>query len=114
MKVAIVGSRGFDDYELLIEKIDEIRNMYGISQIISGGANGADTLGEKYAREYEIPMWVIYPDWNIGRHAGMLRNTDIVANADIVVAFWDGSSAGTKDSIRKAKRMNKHLIVVKY
>ena len=44
----------------------------------------------------------------------MIRNTDIVKNSDIVVAFWDGESKGTLDSIRKAENLNKGLMIIKY
>ena len=45
MKVAVIGSRSFTDYDLVISILDE----FDISAVVSGGAKGADSLGEKYA-----------------------------------------------------------------
>jgi hypothetical protein len=114
MKVAIVGSRTFNNYELMIDTLDNIRKSMNIEEIISGGADGADKLAERYAAEYEIPLKVYKPDWSLGKHAGLLRNTIIVDSCDIVIAFWDGKSTGTRDSIVKAKKMGKSLLTVAF
>ncbi len=113
-KIAVVGSRSFNDYELLSKTLNEFNNCKIIS-IISGGAKGADTLAEKYAKENKIPTEILKPDWNRrGIGAGLERNTDIINKADIVVAFWDGESKGTLDSIQKAKKEKKQLRIVEY
>lgn len=113
MKLAIIGSRGFNDYELLKSTVDAIKN--NITLIISGGASGADSLGEKYADEFNIPKMIYYPDWEkYGKMAGYLRNIDIVENADVVLAFWDGKSRGTLHSINLAKASKRTLIVQNY
>lgn len=110
MKVAVIGSRTFNNYESVKDKLDSIS---GITLIVSGGAMGADTLGERYARENDIPIRVYKPDWTKGRGAGFLRNTDIINDADIVVAFWDGKSRGTLDSIAKAEKQGKKVLIIK-
>jgi hypothetical protein len=111
MKVAVIGSRTFNDYELVKETLTKL----DITLLISGGAKGADSLGERYANENNITTLIFKPDWERhGRGAGMIRNTDIVKNSDIVVAFWDGSSKGTLDSIRKVEKLNKGLMIIKY
>jgi hypothetical protein len=110
MNIAVVGSRTFTDYQLLATTLKE----YDIKQLISGGAIGADRLAEQYAKEHKIPIVVYKPEWNkYDKIAGLLRNTDIIKDADIVIAFWNGISTGTKDSINKAKEMNKQLRIVK-
>lgn len=71
--------------------------------IISGGAAGVDTWAEEAARACGLTCKVIRPDWNKhGKVAGLLRNTEIVESASHVLAFWNGSSTGTQDSVRKA------------
>jgi len=111
MKVAVIGSRTFNDYELVKETLTKL----DITLLVSGGAKGADSLGERYASENNITTLIFKPDWERhGRGAGMVRNTDIVKNSDIVVAFWDGSSKGTLDSIRKVEKLNKGLMIIKY
>jgi len=114
MNVAIIGSRDFYDYELLKSKITTILAMkkFEITKIISGGARGADKLGERFAREHNISTEIIIPDWNkLGKKAGILRNTEIIQKSDIVFAFWDGKSPGTADGINKAKILNKQLFL---
>ena len=109
MKVAVVGSRNFQDYDLLKQILAE----YEITEIVSGGAKGADSLGEKYANEHNLPIEIFKPDWKrLGRGAGPARNKTIVENADFVIAFWDGVSKGTQSSINIAKKLNKALRIV--
>lgn len=113
MKVAVVGSRNFSDYNLLKSTLDEYYPK--ISLIVSGGAKGADSLSELYAKEEGIRTLIFKPDWQkFGRAAGMIRNKDIVNNADMVVAFWDGKSRGTKDSIDYGTKLGKVVKVVKF
>ena len=49
MKIAIVGSRNFHDYELLDKTIKNNIDIDDIDYIVSGGAQGADRLGERFA-----------------------------------------------------------------
>lgn len=112
MKVAIVGSRDFNDYSQLHYVIDRIRLMYFVDGFVSGGAKGADSLAETYARGCKIPIEVIKPDWEkFGKSAGMIRNGEIIKTADIVLAFWDGRSRGTKNSIDRALAAKKNCFV---
>src|SRR5690606_22296767 len=117
MKIAIIGSRTFLDYELLSDTIKNYlsENNLIIKSVVSGGAKGADTLAEKFALENTIEMIVFKPDWKrFGKRAGFMRNTLIIENSDVVFAFWDGKSSGTKDSIEKAKSLNKKVIITHY
>jgi hypothetical protein len=109
MKVAIIGSRGFTDYELIKKTLKPL----GITLIISGGAAGADTLGEKYANENGIETLIFKPDWKThGKIAGFLRNTQIVEASELVIGFWDGTSKGTKDSLDKANKLGKKVLII--
>lgn len=113
MKVAIVGSRTFNDYEKFHSLL--IRNTRlspSWEKIVSGGATGTDQLAERLAKEYQIELKVIYPNWKEhGKSAGPLRNKEIVDGSDLVIAFWDGASAGTKSTIKLAKQAKKHTII---
>lgn len=85
----------------------------GIEEIISGGAAGADTLGARWAKEHEVKLTVFRPDWNRhGKAAGFIRNEDIVAAADMVLAIWDGFSNGTANSLCIAKRLKKPTLII--
>jgi hypothetical protein len=109
MKLAIIGSRDFTDYALLKETLAKVKSP--IELIVSGGAKGADTLGENYAIEHgiptkiHIPQW--YPDGKYDKSAGFKRNRLIINDADCVIAFWDGQSKGTKSSIDLAQSQGK-------
>lgn len=112
-KVIIAGSRGFSNYKLLREKCNEYlrekRKEYNII-IISGGARGADTLGEKYAQDEGFSLEVFPANWNkFGKSAGFRRNEQMGEVADALIAFWDGKSHGTKHMIEIME--NKKLLV---
>jgi len=92
MKLAIVGSRSFTDFDLFKSKIDEFIFQNVINKkdiiIISGGAKGTDSLAKRYAIENDIEIIEYLPDWNLyGKSAGMVRNMDIVKNCDKLIAF---------------------------
>lgn len=116
MNIAIVGSRSFNDYKYLTEVMDKVLAKYGRpEQIISGGAKGADTLGEMYADEHNIETCILLPEWEkYGKQAGFLRNIGIIDGCDICIAFWDGASRGTKHDIELCKEKKKHLILANY
>jgi len=114
MNIAIVGSRNFTDYQYMKETINS--HLYfevnDINYIISGGAKGADTLAERYAKEHNIPIKIFPAQWEtFGRSAGYRRNIEIIKNADLVFAFWDGISKGTKHSIDLARKEGKKVFI---
>jgi len=103
MRVGIVGSRNYPN--LIDVEIWFKNNITPNDIIISGGARGVDSKAEILAYNLNISSLIIKPDWKAnGMKAGFLRNTTIVENSDKLVAFWDGKSRGTKDSIDKARR----------
>jgi len=119
MKLAIIGSRDFNDHPRLIDTILDYYSdgVFGkrlrISEIISGGAAGADSLGAKFAKENNIKLTVFLPDWNaFGKRAGFIRNRDIIVNCNAVLAFWDGASKGTQNSLSIAKELKKDTLVI--
>ena len=112
MKLAIVGGRDFNDYNKVKIWGDMFRCHF---HIISGGARGADTLAKKYALERFLPYIEFLPDWDkYGKAAGFIRNSQIVDACDMVLAFWDGKSRGTQDTITKAKKAKKPTFIVYY
>ncbi len=111
INVGIIGSRTATNeiYPKLEELIHNEIGIDRIAYIVSGHAKGADTIGENFADNNGIPKKIFKPDWDLGRHAGFLRNTTIIENSDIVVCLWNGVSRGTLDSINKAKALNKTI-----
>lgn len=116
MKIAIVGSRTFTDYTVLVDYIEKnaAENNYIIDEVISGGAKGADSLAERFAQDYDFKLTVFPADWKTyGKRAGAIRNEDIIKNCDVCFAFWDGISRGTKISIDFCTRYNKPCHICK-
>ena len=110
MRVAIVGSRDIQDnveywYNKICENIPS-----NCTEIVSGGAEGIDTLARRYAKEHGLLFKEFPPDYGrYGKPAAFIRNTDIVEYANIILAFWDGQSKGTADTIMKCYKLNKHV-----
>ena len=113
LRVIIAGGRDFDDYKLLEKTMTELD--FNIKCIISGTADGADTLGELWAEEHQIPIKRFPPKWNVyRRRAGPVRNEQMAVYGDYLIAFWDGKSKGTKNMINTMKRKGKHGRVIFY
>lgn len=104
MKVIICGGRDFKHPDLLYEKCDIILQHCADIEVVSGGASGADYIGEQYAKSRGFKLKVFHAEWEkYGKSAGHLRNTSMSLYADGCIAFWDGASRGTKDMIQQAK-----------
>lgn len=91
MKVAVIGSRGLTVKDLGKYLPD------GTTEIISGGAKGVDTSAREYALAHDIMLTEFRLDYAwFGKGAPLKRNLEIIDNADMVLAFGDGVSRGTK------------------
>ena len=106
MKVAVIGSRGLSVPDLgnyLPENTDEI---------ISGGARGVDTSARQYALAHNIKLTEYLPEYEkYGRTAPLKRNITIIENSDLVLAFWDGRSPGTRFVIDNCHKMGVKITV---
>lgn len=106
-RVIIAGSRTFcteEHYKRLQAQMDALICEFGMpDEIVSGAARGADRLGERYAKENQIPIKSMPADWDTyGKSAGYLRNKDMAEYGTCLVAFWDGESKGTMHMIKLA------------
>lgn len=109
MRVAIVGSRSISVNNLK-DYIPE-----NTTEIISGGARGVDTSAREYAIANKIKLTEFLPEYEkYNRAAPLRRNITIIQNADVVLAFWDGISRGTKFVIDNCHKMNVpvHVIMI--
>ena len=105
MKLAIIGSRTFTDSELAWNTYKNLPFLDQVTQIVSGGAKGADSIAELLAKWSGKEMIVYYPDWDkYGKQAGFIRNRLIINDSDCVLAFWDLKSKGTLNSIQLATK----------
>ncbi len=99
MKVAVIGSRNL--------RVDDLGKYLpdDVTEIVSGGARGVDTSAREYALANDIKLTEFLPEYDkYGRGAPLRRNITIIEYADLVLAFWDGSSHGTKYVIDNCKK----------
>jgi predicted Rossmann fold nucleotide-binding protein DprA/Smf involved in DNA uptake len=114
MIIGVTGSRSFSDYSALSKTLDNLNP----TQIISGGAKGADTLAEKYAEKNNIPFIKHLPKFKIDPNTPyhprwyLKRNEQIVRDSETIVACWDNKSKGTKHTVDYAKKMNRPVCFV--
>ncbi len=114
-KIVVAGCRYYNNYEEAKRYIEfcikEIRKKYTLV-FVSGGCQGADKLGERYAQEIGFEVKRYPANWKkYGRAAGPIRNEEMAAECDYVICFWDGKSRGTKSMIEVAKKRGKNLKV---
>jgi hypothetical protein len=119
MRIAIVGSRTFNDYEFVKQMFLQVLELEGLTldnvEIVSGGARGVDSLAYRLAKELGIPIKVYFPNYHKhGRKAPLLRNTKIVNDADLVIAIPTPESKGTWDTINKASNKGIKVYIPKF
>ena len=112
MKIAVVGSRSFDDWDAVCEVMECLTDIYENAEFISGGAKGVDSTVAEWCEKNVYHIEVIRPNYKEAvnpKAAPLARNSEIVARCDQLVAFWDGESRGTLDAIRKAVKAGKFV-----
>lgn len=122
LRMIIAGGRDFNDYDLLEYNVNEILKKYDNKiRIISGTARGADRLGEVFAQNNRYELSRFPANWDLyGKSAGYRRNAEMAKfaveneNIGVLIAFWDGTSRGTKHMIDLAKRYNLNIHIIKY
>ena len=126
MKVIVAGSRDITDFAIIEEAIEE--SGFEITEVVSGGAKGADQLGEEWAELSNVPVKRFPANWDdidvegavvktnswgkeYNAKAGLNRNIDMAEYADALIAI-DLNTTGTNHMINVAKK--KELQVFKY
>ena len=123
VRIIICGSRKFNDYEFLKDKVTQLinyikenRTRYSLPEdvkirIVSGRAKGADTLGEKYASEFGYDLELFAAEWDrYGIYAGLMRNGDMAKfaceydNFPVIIGFKCGASHGTSHMLSLGKK----------
>ena len=116
MKTIIAGSRDYTNYQAVRSIMD--RCPWAVTEVVCGGARGADAMGDQWAKEKGVAVkpfpadWKRQPDGSYDKTAGFKRNEEMAVYADACVAFWDGESPGTRDMIDRALAHKLHLLVV--
>lgn len=107
MRLAIIGSRDCPNIDIASHL------KYIPDTIVSGGARGADTYARLFAQEHNLNLVEFLPEYDkYGRQAPLVRNKLIIENCDCVLAFWNGTSRGTKFTIDYAKKLGKPVKIV--
>ncbi len=110
MKTIIAGSRNCRHFSDVVHAVTQ--SGIAITEVVSGHADGADKLGETWAKTAGIPLRLFPADWErFGRSAGPQRNLEMAQYADALIALWDGKSPGTKHMIDCARRHNLEVFV---
>lgn len=114
MRVIVAGGRDFEDYAMLRACLEF--TLEPDDEIVSGTAKGADTLGERYAKEYSVPLHKFPAEWDrYGVAAGPIRNKQMAAYSEKLVAFLSRlGSKGTKNMIETALKMGLEVHVYRY
>ena len=108
MHLAIIGSRDCPavDIEAYLDELPDA--------IVSGGAKGADTYAREFAIKKGIRLIEHLPDYaKYGKVAPLVRNRLIIDCFDKVLAFWDGKSRGTKQTLDYAEKMGKPAKIIR-
>ncbi len=107
MKLLIVGSRSVGAFDL---------SPYisaDVDTIISGGANGIDTLAEQYADAHRLSKYILRPRYDLyGRAAPLRRSEQMVDIADAVLVIWDGQSKGTNHTVKYTQKTGKPITLI--
>jgi hypothetical protein len=112
VKLLVCGSRSIVDYARIWEELCDFV-VENNPTIIHGGATGVDSIAAQMALDCGLEAIELKPNWEqLGKSAGVLRNKTMVRMADVVWAFWDGESKGTKNSIDWALKLKKDLHVI--
>lgn len=115
MRIIIAGGRNFNDYDLLFKTCEKLLIFQKDIEIVSGTANGADRLGERYAKIKKYQLKQFPANWDkYGKSAGYKRNEEMAIYADCLIAFWDGESKGTKHMIDLANKQGLKVRIIYY
>lgn len=116
-RIIVCGNKDFKDRDYCLKKLKEIIPKYTNPEIVSGHARGADKFGEEYAKMEGIKCTVFKAEWNhYGKAAGPIRNREMLNYAmdetAIVIAFWNGTSRGTKNMVEQAQKAGVEVIII--
>ena len=117
LRLVIAGGREFSNYEILRDACLKVllKSQWEDIEIVSGCARGADVLGERFALEQGFVVKLFPADWDrFGKAAGMIRNSEMARYGNVLIAFWDGKSNGTKNMIAEAKQHGCVVFVINY
>src|SRR2546427_5550612 len=112
MKLIIAGSRTFTNYQRLCQTLALDRSR--ITQVLTGGARGAEVLGSRWAWKHAVRHQLFRADWErFGKTAGVRRNHQLAQAGDVLVVFGDEPSPGTAHLIQCMQALGKPVVVIR-
>ena len=120
LRVIVAGGRDFTNATVMATVLNNLQDIDHVIEIekltlICGMARGADLTAYKLFKEVGLPVEEYPADWDQhGKQAGYIRNTQMANVADMLIAFWDGCSPGTKHMITTARKHNLNVLVFNY
>lgn len=118
IRIVIAGGREFDDFDYMRECMNSIKHLYynRSIEVISGACRGADELGEQWAAENHFAVESKPPDYKKypPKQAPLIRNDEMAKRGDVLCAFWDGESRGTRHMIGCAMREGLEIHIFRY
>lgn len=103
MNVIVAGSRTITDRIFIEDNLNALSCEFEFTKVITGGCKGVDTLAHEWAKRREIKTEIYWPEWDkYGKAAGPMRNRIMALQGDILIAFWDNYSRGTKNMMDQA------------
>ena len=117
MKLLVCGGRDYSDHKAMSDiMLEYFIFESGENILIAGGAMGADSFAEAIADKHGIRKIIHRPDWEKhGKGAGFIRNQLMIdEKPDMVIAFWNGNSKGTRDTIKKAGKAKITTVIIYY
>ncbi len=109
MRCIIAGSRDIHDYALLERAIAQ--SGFAISEVVSGACRGVDLMGERWAREYSIPVKRFPYLGQYGKMGGPIRNKQMAEYGEALIALPSGTDSGTHNMIAHMRAHGKPVFV---
>lgn len=112
-RILVCGSRAWTDVGRIEVALAWLAKP-GVTTVLHGGAQGADSIAGDIARKMDLGVEVFVPDWSLyGKQAGFVRNKKMVETGpDLVLAFVKGESRGTSDTVTHAREAGIKVLTV--
>jgi hypothetical protein len=110
-RIGIVGSRHFPDLERVA---GYVQSLPGDASLVTGSASGVDATVTRVARDRGLPVRVVGASFEEATDTivSSTRNQRLIDLCDVLVAFWDGSSPGTRRTVDRALDSRKEVHVL--
>jgi hypothetical protein len=106
MKVIIAGGRNITFPSEILRAVKD--SGFEITEVVCGGARGADELGKLWASAHDIPVKFFLAAWDLyGKSAGYKRNVEMGNYADAAIVVWDGKSKGSGHMVNIMAKLKK-------